>query len=163
VRFHAEHRFHASPQAVAALLVDPSFYVALALPDLSPPDVLEHHIDGPAAVLVLRYEFVGSLDVVARRLLGSNQLAWIQKVHVSLPTGEGGLSFAAEAHPKALHGTADFVFVVNDTGAVRRLNGELVVAAPLIGPSAERRIVPGLLRRLDIEARALENKLCAGG
>lgn len=163
MRFHAEHRFHASPGAVATLLADPSFYVALALPDLSRPEVLEHDIDDQVAVLVLRYAFVGGLDPMARRLLGTNQLAWIQKMHVNLSSGTGRLSFAAEAHPKALHGTADFVFIADGASSIRRLNGELVVAAPLIGASAERRIVPGLLRRLDIEAQALEEKLGGGG
>lgn len=162
MRFHAEHRFGASPGAVAALLADPSFYLALAIPDLSLPEVLEHQIDGLDALLVLRYQFVGSLGPLGRRLVGPNQLTWIQKMHVSSSTGEGVLSFAAEAHPKALHGTAAFGLVAESAGTVRRMNGELVVAAPLIGASAERQIVPGLLRRLDIEAQALEERLGRG-
>jgi len=159
VHFHAEHRFPAGPGAVAALLTDPDFYTALVLPDLSQPDVLDHRRDGQVAVLVLRYEFVGSLDPMARRLLGPNRLAWIQELQVDASAGSGSLGFRAEAEPKRLHGSAEFVLLADGPGTVRRLDGELVVAVPVIGSTAERRILPGLLRRLDIEAGALEEKL----
>ena len=49
---------------------------------------------------------------------------------------------------------ADFHLEPSGEGTVRRLHGELVVAIPGVGRMAERRIVPGLLRRLDIEAEA---------
>ena len=39
------------------------------------------------------------------------------------------------------------------------VDGELVVDVPLVGAMAERRIVPGLLRRLDIEAAAVDEHL----
>ena len=39
------------------------------------------------------------------------------------------------------------------------IHGELVVAVPGIGRMAERRIVPGLLRRMDIEAQAMDDEL----
>jgi len=45
---------------------------------------------------------------------------------------------------------------------VRRLDGELVVAVPGIGRMAERRIVPGVAARLDIEARAVEDQVGRG-
>ena len=72
----------------------------------------------------------------------------------------GTLAFEAERDPRRLHGRADFTGVESsDTGSVRRLDGELVVAIPGVGRLAERRIVPGLLRRLDIEARAVDAEL----
>ena len=80
MRFHAEHRFNGSKQAVGALLSDPAFYLGLGLPDLSRPEVLEQREDGYDAMLRLRYEFVGSLDPIVHRLLGPNRLAWIQEV-----------------------------------------------------------------------------------
>jgi Protein of unknown function (DUF2505) len=58
-----------------------------------------------------------------------------------------------------LHGSADFVLISAGGGTVRRLDGELVVAVPVIGRMAERRIVPGLLRRLDRDAQALDDRL----
>jgi hypothetical protein len=159
VRFHAEHHIGGSAEAVAALLVDSAFYLHLALPDLSLPELVDQESEGDHARLRLRYEFVGSLDPIAQRLLGSSRLAWIQEVRVDKTAGTGALSFEAEKDPRRLHGTADFVLTEAGGGILRRIDGELVVAVPGIGRMAERRIVPGLLRRMDIEAQAMDDQL----
>jgi hypothetical protein len=159
VRFHAEHLFNGSEQAVAALLADPSFYVGLALPDLSKPEVLEGSTNGDEVVVRLRYEFVGSLDPIVRRLIGSGHPAWTQEVRVNRAAGSGALRFEAERDPRRLHGAADFVLTASGGGKIRRLDGELVVAVPGVGRMAERRIVPALMRRLDVEAQVLDDQL----
>ncbi len=69
------------------------------------------------------------------------------------------MRFDAEKDPRKLHGAAEFVLTESDDGTVRRLDGELVVAVPGIGRMAERRIVPGVLQRLDLEAQAIEDQL----
>jgi len=159
VRFQAEHRFHAPIAALTTLLADPDFYLGLTLPDLSEPEVLEEGHDGDETLLRLRYQYVGSLDPIAQRLLGSSRLSWIQEVRVGRSDGSGTLGFQAEKDPKRLHGSARFVLTEAAGNTVRRIDGDLVVAVPGIGRMAERRIVPGLLRRLDIEAQALNERL----
>ncbi len=159
MRFHAEHRIGGSESAVAALLVDSTFYLHLALPDLSLPGLVDEESDGDRAMLRLRYEFVGSLDPIAQRLLGSSRMAWVQEVRVDKSAGTGALTFAAEKDPRRLHGAADFVLTESGGVTLRRIDGELVVAVPGIGRMAERRIVPGLLRRMDIEAQAMDAQL----
>ena len=159
MRFSAEHRFEGSTAAVADVLSDPGFYETLDLPDLARPVLLESSRDGGKTRLVFRYEFVGSLDPLARRLLGSHRLAWRQQVVFDHGSESGELSFAAEADPKRLHGSADFVLAADHQWVTRRLSGDLVVAVPLIGATAERKILPGLLRRLDIEAEAVQQRL----
>jgi hypothetical protein len=159
VRFHTEHSFAAPPPAVAGVLADPAFYLDLTLPDLDQPELLGSTDDGDAAVIRLRYRFVGRLDPMARRLIGSGHLAWIQEVRVQRSTASGTLGFEAEREPRRLHGSADFTLAPSAGGTTRRLEGELVVAVPGVGGLAERRIVPGLLRRLDIEAEAVDGAL----
>jgi hypothetical protein len=159
VRFHAEHRFDGTVDAVTALLSEPAFYLDLVLPDLSQPELLEDREVGDGTELRLRYEFVGSLDPIAQRLIGAGRLAWIQSVRIDRSTGSGSLRFEAEKDPRRLHGKADFDITTSDHGCARRLNGELIVAVPGVGRMAERRIVPGLLRRLDIEAEAVNKRL----
>jgi Protein of unknown function (DUF2505) len=159
VRFHAEHSFAAPAAAVLGVLTDPAFYLGLTLPDLDQPELLGSTDDGDAAVIRLRYQFVGHLDPMARRLLGSGQLAWIQEVRVQRSTAAGTLGFEAEREPRRLHGAADFTLAPSAGGTIRRLEGELVVAVPGVGGLAERRIVPGLLRRLDPEAEAVDAAL----
>jgi hypothetical protein len=159
VRFDAEHRFQAPIPAVVALLADPDFYRGLALPDLSEPEVLEEANDGDHALLRLRYQYVGSLDPMAQRLLGAKRLTWIQLVRVDRSEGSGTLGFEAEKDPRRLHGSARFVLSEAADTTVRRIDGDLIVAVPGIGRMAERRIVSGLLHRLDIEAQALDDRL----
>jgi hypothetical protein len=158
MRFHAEHRFAAPVEAVVALLVDPDFHQQLELPDVSLRDV-DGSTDGERSHLTLRYQFVGSLDPIAQRLLAGRDLTWRQDLDVDCATGAGRLTFQAEADPRRLHGTADFTIAPADGGSVRVLDGQLVVAFPLVGGRAERHILPGLVRRLDLEAQALDEHL----
>ena len=159
MRFEAEHRFNASPDAVAPFFTDPHFYQTLALPDVSTPEVLESSADAQQSRLRLRYEFSGSLDGTARRLLGGKRLSWIQEVVLQHTTDSGQLTFNSAADPNRLHGSAHFELQGDGGRCVRRLAGELVVAVPIIGGRAERKIVPGVLRRLDIEAEAINESL----
>ena len=162
-RFTAEHRFAAPVDRVAALLVDPDFHRSLDLPDLSRPEVLADGGDGDRAHLQLRYEFVGSLDPIAQRILAGRRLTWLQDLDLDRASGRGTLRFAAEAEPKRLHGRADFTLAPagggDGDGSVRTLQGELTVAVFGVGGMAEKRIVPGLRRRLDIEAAELDRRL----
>jgi hypothetical protein len=159
VRFHAEHSFRGANEAVLGVLCDPDFALGLSLLDLGPPQLLESTDDGVRALIRLRYEFVGHLDPVAQRLVGSGRLAWIQEARVDRSTGSGTLGFEAERDPRRLHGSAGFTVEPQGPGSVRRLDGELVVAVPGVGRMAERRIVPGLLSRLDVEAEAVDAAL----
>lgn len=156
MHFRAEHDFPGSPAAVAEILCDPGFHTGLDLPDLSRPEVVEHTVSGSDRTLRLRYEFVGHLDPIARRLLAGRRLTWIQELRLDTATGRGRLSFAAEAEAKKLYGTATVALAeVGDGRTHRTVAGDLYVKVPIVGGSAERRIVPGLVARLDVEAAAL--------
>jgi hypothetical protein len=164
VRFRVEHEFPGERSAVADILCDPAFHSHLELPDLSRPEVVEQSTDGTERTLRLRYEFVGHLDPIARRLLSGRRLTWIQELRLDTATYVGRLSFAAEAEADRLYGSADVMLeVVDDARTRRRVAGELFVRVPIVGGSAERRIVPGLVRRLDVEATALTAALAATG
>jgi hypothetical protein len=163
VHFRARHQLPGPPGAVAEVIADPSFYVGLDLPDVERPEVIDHHSDGPRSVVRLRYVFAGSLDPLARRLIGAHRLSWIQEVRVDADAAAGSLGFEAERDPRRLHGRADFVLRADGDGTVREIDGELVVAVPGVGGLAERRIVRGLLGRLDVEADALGVRLRSTG
>lgn len=116
----------------------PGFYTYLELPDVGAPVVLNHRVGAPRTVLRLRYEFVGSLDPVARRLVGRNRLSWVQATEIE-PSGTRRLTFWGEVDPLRLHGSAGFT----------------------LAPDGAERIVPGLLRRLDIEAGSVNDLLAS--
>jgi hypothetical protein len=160
MRFEAEHDFPGSCAAVAAVLCDPDFQMQLALPDLSLPTVVSRTDDGPTRELTLRYEYVGQLDPIARKVIGGRDVTWIQALRLDTTTYRGTLTFSAEAAPDRLNGRADLELVGDgDARCHRRIAGDLHVRVPLVGGTAERRIVPGLLIRLDVEAAALAERL----
>jgi hypothetical protein len=160
MRFETEHEFPASCAAVAAVLCDPAFQTQLALPDLSLPTVLHYDDDGATRRLRLRYEYVGRLDPIARKVIAGRDLTWIQDLQLDTTTFAGTLTFEAEAAPDRLNGRADLTLVADgDSKCTRHIRGDLYVRVPLIGGTAERRIVPGLLIRLDVEAAALADNL----
>ena len=160
MHFENERDFAATPDRVAGLMSDPEFQTTLDLPDLSRPVVVDHEIDGSARRLRLRYEYIGQLDPIARRVVGGRQLTWLQELRIDLATGVGTLSFAAEEEADRVNGTAD-VSITGRAGdsARRRIAGDFRIRLPVVGGTAERKIVPGLVRRLDVEADALAARL----
>jgi len=151
--------------AVMDVMVDGDFYANLDLPDLGRPEVLaETSGSGPedGRGLRLRYHYTGHLDPIARSLLGGGDLFWLQDVRVDPAAASGRLDFAAESQPDRLHGWADLVFRASGSSTVRGLEGEVVVAVPLVGATAERRVIDGLLARLEIEAGAIDAQLRTG-
>ncbi len=155
MKFSSEHTFAASPAAVAAVLCDPEFHRGLDLPDLGRPEIVEHTADGEARVLKLRYEFVGHIDGWAKAIIGGRKLTWLQELRLDLGSMRGTLTFAAEADPKRLNGEASVTLAgIDDAQTLRTIEGELHVRIPLVGGKAEGRIVPGLVRRLGVEADA---------
>ena len=161
MHFEAEHQFPASRAKVVALLCDPAFHTALDLPDLSFPEVVSSTVDGTTRVLRLRYEYVGRLDPIARKVVGGRKLTWIQELRLDTATFAGTLTFSAEADAKRLNGAADITItaVNGDAGCQRRIAGDFHVRVPLVGGTAEHAIVPGLVRRLDVEAAELSKQL----
>jgi hypothetical protein len=83
----------------------------------------------------------------------------VQELRLDVVSGRGTLQFAAEADPNRLYGDASVVIDGDASETRRRFDGELVVKAPVVGGMAERRIVPGLVRRLDVEAEAVRQEL----
>ena len=163
MRFGVEHDFAAPGAKVAAVLCDPAFHTELDLPDLSRPEVVASSDEGTARMLRLRYQYIGQLDPIARRIVGGRTLAWIQELRLDTETLTGALSFSAEEDPGRLNGAAEVAITAVGGGerCRRRIAGDLHVRVPLVGGTAERRIVPGLVRRLDVEAAALSKELAA--
>jgi len=175
VHFDVAHDFPASRARVADVLCDPEFQTRLDLPDLSRPEVVASSVTGTTRVLRLRYEYTGQLDPIARKLLSGRKLTWVQELRLDTATFTGTLSFSAEADAGRLNGAASVAIVADDAPDVgpgvgpvggpsgersrRRIAGDLHVRVPVLGSTAERRIVPGLVRRLDVEAAALSAEL----
>lgn len=122
--------------------------------------MVDHDDDGRVATIALRYQYVGHLDPIVYRVLGTRTLTWVQTLVLDRTDRAGRLDVAVEATPPRLRGAVVFAFT-DDDGTLRRSEGEVTVNVPLVGGQAERRIVPGFLRRLDIEAEYLARRLAS--
>jgi hypothetical protein len=157
MHFDTEHEFPAPRARVAARLTDAQFHLGLELPDLGRPQVVTDATEGGQRVLRLRYEYVGRLDPIARKVVGGGTLTWVQELRLDLSTFAGTLRFSADQQADRFNGEAgvDFTPLDGDARCRRRISGDLHIRIPLVGGTAERKIVPGVLRRLDVEAEAL--------
>jgi hypothetical protein len=165
MHFQVEHEFPAPRAKVADVLCDPAFQSQLDLPDLSRPQVVESSSDGTSRLLRLRYEYVGQVDGIARKIVGGRKLTWVQELRLDTATYTGTLSFSAEEDSGRVNGSADVAIITvdGDTTCRRRIAGDLHIRIPLVGGTAEKKVVPGLVRRLDVEAAALSQELATRG
>ena len=155
-----EHDFAGSVERVATIMSDPAFQTGLDLPDLARPDVVTHEVDGASHRLTLRYEYIGQLDPIAQKVVGGRKLTWVQDLRIDVITGAGMLGFSADGVGGRADGTASVtITATGDASCRRRIDGDFRIKIPLVGSKAERAIVPGLLRRLDVEAEALAAEL----
>jgi Protein of unknown function (DUF2505) len=160
VRFEHEHDFAGSVGEVATMMSDAAFQTGLDLPDLTRPDVVADEVVGSEHRLTLRYQFVGQLDPIAQKVVGGRTLSWVQDLCLDVGTGAGTLAFSADGGAGRADGTAAVtIAATGDRSCRRRIDGDFRVKIPLLGARAERAIVPGLLRRLDLEADALAEEL----
>ena len=162
VSFAAEHEFDAPPARVAAAMTSAEFVGSLRLPDLEPPEVLGRETGTDGTRLRYRYRFVGKLDPIARRILGNDRISWVQEVRIDNANERGSLSVIADAQPERLRFSGDYRLEATPAGGtVRSLNGDFSIKVPVIGRRAENHVLPGLLRRIDLEADAMRDWLAA--
>ena len=156
MHFEREHGFPGTVEQVASIMSDPAFQTGLDLPDLARPDVVTHEVDGSSRRLTLRYEYIGRLDPIAQKVVGGRKLSWVQDLRIDVSTGTGTLGFTADGVGGRADGTATVtITATGDASCRRRILGDFRIRIPLVGGKAERAIVPGLERRLDVEATAL--------
>jgi hypothetical protein len=163
MHFEVRHELSGSPTAVAAILCDPAFHEGLELPDVSAPEIIEHSTNGDSCVCKLRYEFTGHLDPIAQKVVAGRKLEWNQDLTLDCERGRGTLEFSASVDPKRLNGQAtialDALDALDGTRTRLTIAGDLHVRIPLLGGRAEKAIVPGIVRRLEVEADGIEAAL----
>ena len=160
MQFEREHEFAGTVEQVASIMSDPAFQTQLDLPDLARPDVVAHEVDGTTRRLTLRYAYIGQLDPIAQKVVGGRKLTWVQDLRIDVATGVGTLGFTADGVGGRADGTASVTITATGDGSCRReIRGDFRIKIPLVGGKAERAIVPGLARRLDVEAEAVNAAL----
>jgi hypothetical protein len=155
MRLTASHSFTGSVVAVCAAMSDPAFYAELRLPDVDPPELISRTVDGARVDVHVRFMYTGKLDPIARRIVGHDQVSWVQQLQIDPAAASAALQVIPAVGVVSVTCTGTFTLRAEGDGCVRTLDGDLRVKVPIIGSRAEKSLAPGILRRLDVEADAL--------
>lgn len=159
MKLAATHRFAASVAQVCEGMGDPDFYAGLRLPDVEPPEVIARTEQGDHVDVRVRFKYTGKLDPIARRIVGHDHISWVQRLEIDRAAQSCALQVVPEMGAVPVSCTGRFVLRAEGAGCVRTLDGELRIRVPLIGSRGERSLAPGIMRRLDLEAVALDRYL----
>jgi hypothetical protein len=159
VKFSLEHTFDAPLDAVEAAMVDPVFLEGTRLPDVGPPKVLSRDEDGDTVTLRVDYEYTGSLDSLARRVLRTGDVAWVQKTILDRGAHRTTFTVIPKVYPDRFSCGGVMQLREADGSTHRVIDGELKINVPLFGSRAEGLILPGLRSRMNREAELLDEWL----
>jgi len=159
--FRLEHTLDAPLDAVETAMVDPEFLEGTRLPDVGPPQVLSREEDGDTVTLRVSYHYTGSLDSLARRVLRTSDVAWVQETVLDRQAHRTTFTVTPKVHAERFE--CGGVMQLTDAGAAteRVIDGELKIKVPLFGRRAEGLILPGLRTRMNHEAELLDEWLKA--
>jgi hypothetical protein len=155
----ASHHFSASVAAVCAAMGDPAFYAELRLPDVEPPELVSRSVSGERIDVDVRFTYTGKLDPIARRIVGHDQVSWVQTLQIDPSAASCALQVVPAVGMVPVTCAGTFSLLAEGDGCVRTLDGDLRIKVPIIGSRAERSLAPGILRRIDVEAEALDSFL----
>ena len=159
MRFDLDHRFDAPLAAVEDAMVDPTYLAALRLPDVAPPTVLGVDGDGSTITTRVAYQYTGSLDPIAQRVLRGSDIGWVQEVTLDRSTHLARFTVVPKVHADRLRCSGTYVLREQDDTTTRVISGELRINVPLVASRAEKMIGPGLIRRMKLEATFLQEWL----
>ncbi len=156
MKFHLEHRFDAPLEQVEAATANPAFLESTRLPDVGPPKVLSRDEAGDTVTLRVQYQYTGSLDALARRVLRSGDVTWVQEMVIDRGTHETRFTVTPKVYPERFE-CGGLMRLTESQGVTERvIDGELRIKVPLFGSRAEGLIVPGLRSRMKREAELLD-------
>jgi len=159
VKFRLEHSFDAPLDAVETAMVNPEFLESTRLPDVGPPKVLSREEDGDTVTLRVNYHYTGSLDSLAKRVLRSSDVAWVQETKLDRSAHRTTFTVVPKVHAERFQ-CGGVMRLTEAGGATERvIDGELKIKVPLFCGRAEGLIVPGLRTRMNREAELLDEWL----
>jgi hypothetical protein len=159
MEFSVVQQIDAPPHAVAAAYADPDFYAMLVgLPNLGPPDVLSHDVDGGVVRMRIRYRYIAELSSVVRAVVDPKKLSWVEVSTHDLTAREVTFHMEPDNYADRFQASGSYRFEAAENGArtVRRSRGEVTIRARLVGGRVEQAIVAGLKDHLAAEVPVVE-------
>ena len=143
MKFRLEHAFDAPIDAVETAMVDPEFLESTRLPDVGPPKVLSREEDGDTVTLRVSYHYTGSLDSLARRVLRTSDVAWVQETRLDRSSHRTTFTVIPKVHAERFQCGGSMQLTEAGAATQRVIDGELKIKVPIFGGRAEGiRMVP---------------------
>lgn len=157
MRFRVDNPIALARSVVEEAFLDPAFYHSLGeMPNIRAPDLLSLVEEGDEVHLRLRYAFNGSLSPAARRVLDPDKITWVHEETVHRGAHRSEFRMIPDHYRARM--TCSGTIELEDVGGTtnQRIEGDLVIRYPLVGPLVERAILMGMRQHLAEEARLLE-------
>lgn len=159
MEFTTVEQIDAPPDAVAAAYADPDFYATLVgLPNLGPPEVLSHEVDGDIVRMRMRYRYTAELSSVVRAVVDPKKLTWVEVSTHDLAARTVTFHMEPDNYADRFQASGSYQFDAADDGAgtVRRSSGQVTIRARFVGGRVEQAIVAGLKGHLAAEVPLVE-------
>ena len=162
--FQISHVFEASPEEVAAVLLDEGFQASLQdIASLAARDVV-HQEERPDSTVLRRTRCVLDIEVsgMAAKFLGDQPPSWIEEAVWDPGLMRWEWKILPEVAGELLKASGDISIEEENPGAARRVTGVVKVSVPLYGSKVEGWIVSGIEAAYDEEADRLAEWLRSG-
>jgi hypothetical protein len=159
MQFTVVQQIAAPPDAVATAYANPDFYETLVgLPNLGPPEVLSHDVNGDIVQLRIRYRYTADLSSIVRAVVDPKKLTWVEVSTHRLAERKVTFHMDPDHYADRFESSGSYRFDASSDGAgtVRRSTGDVSIRARLVGGRVEQAIVAGLKEHLAAEVPLVE-------
>ncbi len=157
MQFTVTETIAADRDDVVQALGDPGYYASLggASSSVRAPELLSASTASGSLVVRVRYAFAGTLSGPAAMVVDADKLTWVIETEYDPGTHTGTLVVVPDHYEGMLRCRGTLVLAERDGATLQTVTGDLEVKVPLVGGAAEKAILGGLTRQLDLEATAL--------
>jgi len=164
VKFTVTETIAAERDAVLRALADPDYYAHLgeAVSTVRAPRLLSVARDAGVIHTSVRYAFDGTISGPAALVVDADKLTWVIETDYDTTEHTGTVVVVPDHYEGMLRCSG--TLTLEERGSAETLetvSGQLVVRVPLVSAAAEKAILGGFTRHLELEAAALA-EYCAG-
>jgi len=160
VDFTIDQHLAGPPDAVQALLLDPTFVAARAdLPKLGGSELLDAMRDGDHARQRIRLRFTGDLAPAVTAVIDRDRLTWVDEATYDLASHTAEHRVQPDHYADRLACSYTETVQPEGGGSLRQLRGSVRVKMLLVGGKVEGAIVSGLRDYAAAEATLIDDWL----
>ena len=158
MKFTVTETIAAGRDEVLGALVDPDYYAELgaAATAVRPPELLAASESAGTVHTRVRYAFDGTISGPAALVVDVDKLTWVIETTYDTARHAGSLVVVPDHYEGMLRCRGTLTLEATDAGAtVETVTGRLEVKVPLVSGAAEKAILGGFTRHVELEAASM--------